>query len=290
MDGRACSWYFACLRFKVWGWYLINLTKLQLFLQESDHQGKDWRRLSKTYEKHWKTAKVLIESNWMFGAPAVNVTVMATPAKLLDGIIRFQKKMQHANTQQQFWPRRVSTGVPAGDAMCRFCKKCEIWRLHAFGLCIWTCGTTPDGRFDSPFAPGIHQPGLEFASNSRRWIYSSIQLPLKDRSGAFRSMIDKTNMLLNESIITVSWAGLSRSYLFLMIPFSRVLSQMGQQDGTWSPASISERSWLILFALLNRSKMELKSWAVSTTTQLYRASLSFTSHLGIPWNFPGNTT
>lgn len=87
----------------------------------------------------------------------------------------------------------------------------------------------------------------------------TVQLPLKDRSGAFRSMIDKTNMLLNESITTVSWAGLSRSYLFLMIPFLRVLSQMGQQDGTWSPASISERSWLILFALLNRSKMELKS-------------------------------
>lgn len=60
----------------------------------------------------------------------------------------------------------------------------------------------------------------------------TVQLPLKDRSGAFRSMIDKTNMLLNESITTVSWAGLSRSYLFLMIPFLRVLSQMGQQDGT----------------------------------------------------------
>ena len=48
-------------------------------------------------------------------------------------------------------------------------------------------------------------------------------------------MIYKTNMFLNESITVVSWAGLSKSYLFLMIPFSRVFSQMGQQDGHMKP-------------------------------------------------------
>ena len=142
---------------------------------------RDWRRLSKTYEKHWKTAKVLIGSNWMFGAPAVNVTVMATPAKLLDGITSFQKKdAAHPRaatilaSPSEYRSARWGCNVPLLQKVRNLEASC-FWSLWVYvGLCIWTCRTTPDRRFDSPFAPGIHRPGLDFASNSPWWIYSSI--------------------------------------------------------------------------------------------------------------------